>query len=238
VPRPRSSVGLPVISPPEPEVPRYAGNMIEDLRVVARNRLAETITGGLSLTAKMPAPSWGIPAARCRVGSALADRPGTVCHHCYARKGRYRFAAVQAKLDARYRGLFHPLWTPALAFLVSYYCDRYFRLFDSGDLQGVNHLRNIITITRHVPDVRFWLPTREFATVRACAADIPPNLTVRVSAHQVDAPPPDWWPTTSTVVTAADPGEGVCPALEQGNRCGDCRACWDPTVATVRYRRH
>lgn len=238
MPRRLSPIGLPVVSSPEPEVPLYTGDMVADLQVVARRRLAETITGGLSLTSKMPAPSWGIPATRCLVGGALATQPGTVCHECYARKGRYRFTAVQAKLEERYRGLFHPLWTPAMVFLVRYFCDRYVRLFDSGDVQGENHLRNIITVARNVPDVQFWLPTREYATVRACADDLPPNLLVRVSAQRVDAPPPAWWPTTSTVVTAAGPGEGVCPAPEQGNRCGGCRLCWNPNAGNVTYRRH
>ena len=161
-----------------------------------------------------------------------------MCSDCYAMKGTYRFPAVQRKLEERYRGLFHPLWTPAMAFLVGYYCDRYFRLFDSGDLQGANHLRNILTVARHVPDVRIWLPTREYETVRACAGDVPPNLTIRVSAHRVDGPPPAWWPTTSTVVSARGEGEGVCPAPEQDHSCGECRACWERDVPAVAYRLH
>lgn len=219
-------------------MPLYEGDIEADLHLVARNRLAETITGGLSLTSKMPCPSWGISATRCRIGQVLASREGTVCSGCYALRGRYRFGAVQEKLEERYRGLFHRLWTPAMVFLVRYYCDRYFRLFDSGDLQGVNHLRNIITLAQHVPDVRLWLPTREYEVVRACAADIPDNLIVRVSAHQVDGEPPSWWPTTSTVTSAAVAGEGICPARDQDNRCGECRACWDGSVANVAYRLH
>jgi hypothetical protein len=219
-------------------VPLYRGDIEADLRLVARNRLAETITGGLSLTSKMPCPSWGISATRCRIGQALARQEDTVCSGCYALRGRYRFAAVQDKLEGRYQGLFHPLWTPAMVFLVRYYCDRYFRLFDSGDIQGANHLRNIITLARHVPDVRMWLPTREYEVVRACAADIPDNLTVRVSAHQVDGEPPSWWPTTSTVTSAQEAGDGICPARDQDNRCGDCRACWDRGVTNVAYRLH
>jgi ubiquinone biosynthesis O-methyltransferase len=62
-----------------------------------------------------------------------------------------------------------------MVFLVRYYCDRYFRLFDSGDLQGVHHFKNIIALARHVPDVRMWLPTREYAVVRACATLVKPG---------------------------------------------------------------
>lgn len=236
--RARFPVGLPVV-PPEPgEVPLYAGDMEADLRVVARNRAAEWITGGLSFPSKMPCPSWGISAARCRIGMVLAARPGTVCRDCYAMKGTYGFTTVQDKLEQRYQGLFHPLWTPAMVFLLRYYCDRYFRLFDSGDIQGVNHLRNLITLARHVPDVRIWLPTREYDMVRTCAGEIPENLTVRVSGHRVDHVPPSWWPTTSTVVSAPEPGDGICPAPEQEGKCGECRACWDACVANVAYRQH
>ncbi len=212
--------------------------MEADLRIVSRNRLAERITGGLSVTSKMPCPSWGISATRCRIGQILAQREGTVCSGCYALKGRYCFNAVQSKLEERYRGLLHPLWTPAMVFLIRYFCDRYFRLFDSGDLQGVNHLRNIITVARHVPDVQIWLPTREYEVVRTCADDIPDNLTVRVSAHRVDGEPPSWWPTTATVVSTQEPGEGICPAPEQDGRCEECRVCWDREVRNVTYRLH
>ena len=105
-------------------------------------------------------------------------------------------------------------------------------------MQGVGHLRNVITIARHTPDVRIWLPTREYAVVRAGADEIPPNLTVRVSAHDVGGQPPSWWPTTSTVTRDPEAADGVCPAPEQGGKCGECRACWDCGVANVAYRLH
>ncbi|MGL4552905.1 MAG: GP88 family protein, partial [Gemmataceae bacterium] len=105
---------------------------------MARNRLADRVTGGLSAPGKMPCLSWGISAARCRVGSVLAAQPGTTCEACYARKGTYRLGNVQRKLEERYEGVFHPLWTPSMVFLVRYFCDRYFRWFDSGDLQGAS----------------------------------------------------------------------------------------------------
>src|SRR5207253_992835 len=111
-----------------------------------------------------------------------------------------------------------------------------FRLFHSGDLQGVAHLKNLCTVARNVPDVQFWLPTREYETVRACKDEIPDNLVVRVSATLIDGKPPKWWPTTSTVVS--DPEEATCPAPDQGGNCGECRDCWDGKVANAAYLRH
>src|SRR4051812_44911773 len=109
--------------------------MDRDLRIVGRHGRAEEITGGLSHTTKMPAPSWGISATRCQLGSLLAQKAGTTCSKCYALKGRYKFSNVQRKLEQRYQGLFDPLWTPAMVYLIAWHCDRYFRFFDSGDLQ-------------------------------------------------------------------------------------------------------
>ena len=30
-------------------------------------------------------------------------------------------------------------------------------------------------------------------------------------------------------------GAHICPAPNQGNQCGSCRACWDPSVKVVIY---
>lgn len=229
-----SRISLPLVG----GVPLYRGDVEADLRVVGRHRLAEEITGGLSFTSKMPCPSWGLSASRCRTGSKLAEEENTTCSECYAMKGRYTFDAVQAKLEARYQGLFNPLWTPAMVFLIRWHADGYFRFFDSGDLQDENHLRNIITVAQHTPDVRHWLPTREYEIVRACKNEIPENLLVRVSATRIDGQAPTWWPTTSTVVSDTEPGEGVCGAQETGGRCETCRDCWESEVVNVAYRLH
>jgi hypothetical protein len=52
--------------------PLDASGLNRDIAILSRSRLAEHITGGLSLKPKMPCPSWGIPATRCLLGSLLA----------------------------------------------------------------------------------------------------------------------------------------------------------------------
>jgi Gene product 88 len=239
--RPLSRVSLPLTG----EIPLYdAQNMERDLGAVSRNHLAERITGGLSLTTKMPCPSWGISAFRCRVGSVLAEKPGSTCAACYARRGRYLFPNVQGKLEERYEGLYHELWTPAMVFLIRWYCDRYFRWFDSGDLQGVHHLLNIDRVAQHTPAVRHWLPTREAAVVREARRTVrrfARNLVVRVSGAMIDGKPPTGFPHVSTVISDAadaDPEALLCPSPEQGGLCGTCRACWSTDIRTVAYRLH
>ena len=220
----------------EPEIPLYQGDMDEDLRVVSRNGLAERITGGLSHPSKMPSVAWGISAFRCKVGSALGKVENSVCASCYAMRGRYGFANVQRKLEERYRGLFSPLWTPSMVFLLNWNCDRHFRWFDSGDVQSEPQLLNICAVARHTRHLLHWLPSREAAIVRACKDAIPENLIVRLSAPMVDGPPPKDWPTVSSVYSD-QPREGSvpCPAHQQGNRCADCRACWTPQIHEIAY---
>jgi hypothetical protein len=112
----------------------------------------------------------------------------------------------------------------------------------AGDVQGVNHLKNIATLARSVPQVRMWIPTREAVTVRAVQKDLggfPDNLTVRVSAPMIDGRPPKGFPPTSVVYTEGAPeGSFACPSREQANCCADCRQCWDPVEAVIAYRRH
>src|SRR5947209_11117265 len=106
VARSRRTIGLPVLS--DSEVPLYSGDQSQldaDLRIVSRNRLAEEITGGLSWLGKMDCPAWGISATRCRVGSVLARKEGSVCASCYAMKGTFHIGSNQQKLERAYAGL-------------------------------------------------------------------------------------------------------------------------------------
>ncbi len=218
---------------------RYQGDINRDLITVGRASLAEKITGGLSSPGKMPERAWGIPATRCKLGSVLAETPGSVCSICYARRGRYSLGQVKRKLNDRYQGLENSLWVPAMVLLIRWHVGRYFRWFDSGDLTGDSHLHNICQIAKHTRDVLHWLPTQEYEIVREYSETIPDNLVIRLSAQMVDGEPPTWWPTTSAVYTAKPLSDAhVCPALDQENYCGACRACWDKSVGNVAYRRH
>ena len=143
----------------------------------------------------------------------------------------------------------------------------YFRIHDAGDFQSVEHFARWCRVCARVPRVRCWAPTREYEMVRdylGAGGVIPPNLVVRLSALMIDAEPPrqlDGVPLkpgeivippelyhlpTSTVHTAAGgtmplEGKGTveCRAVEKrANKCGECRACWNPRVANVSYPEH
>ena len=194
---------------------------------------ARQITGGLSAPSKMPGPSNNLPATQCITGAKLAKIPGSVCHGCYALKGRYRFNNVKAAMARRLEALGHPDWIAAMTVLIK--GEPVFRWHDSGDLQSPEHLKAIFEVCKNTPETRHWMPTREARFLKLMDPDvIPKNLIIRFSSHMVDQQPVGWWPWTSTVST----GGKTCPAKDQGNECKSCRACWDRNVSNVTYPKH
>ena len=192
----------------------------------------EKIVGGLSKPSKMPGPAYNLPASKCITGSKLVKIPGSVCHGCYALKGRYRFPNVKEALARRLQALTHPQWVQAMVVLIDN--TPWFRWHDSGDLQGVEHLKNIFEVCKLTPGTSHWLPTREAKFLPLSTDSIPKNLIIRLSGHKIDRPAAGFWPWTSTVVTDGK----SCPAKEQGNECKDCRACWDRGTANIAYGLH
>ena len=194
---------------------------------------AREITGGLSKPSKMPGPAYNLPAWKCITGVKLQAVPGSVCAGCYALKGRYRFNNVRMALARRLESLKHPRWVDAMVTLIR--GEPWFRWHDSGDLQGPDHIKKIFEVCNQTPDTMHWMPTREARFLRLMDPDIiPSNLIIRMSSHMIDQGPVTFWPWTSTVSSSTK----TCPALDQGNSCRDCRACWDRSVPNVTYPQH
>jgi hypothetical protein len=193
------------------------------------------ITGGLSKPSKMPGFSYNLPATKCITGAKLVKIPGSVCSGCYALKGRYRFPNVKNAMQRRLDSINHPLWIQAMATSILETKTGFFRWHDSGDLQSLDHLKKIFEVCNLTPGIQHWLPTRETSIIACIQADeVPKNLIIRLSAHKVDGKASTFWPWTSTVVTS----EKTCPAAEQGNKCLDCRACWDRSIPNIAYGKH
>ena len=193
------------------------------------------LVGGLSRPSKMPGWSYGLPAAECKTGQLLVDVVGSTCEGCYATKGCYVFPVVQAAQYRRLESIVKPEWVDAMALLINSKRPDVFRWHDSGDVQDEAHLMKIFEVCELSPEKRHWLPTRE-AWTNKYLDQAPGNLTIRFSMPMVDQEPAGSWLNTSTVVTLA--GGRTCPAPDQGNVCGDCRACWDPSVKNVAYGKH
>jgi hypothetical protein len=212
--------------------------------------------GGLSKPSKMPGHGFSLPAAYCQTGSILRLQDGSTCAACYACKGRYLFANVQAAMERRWQLLMAALqgddaaqfdyelaWDRVLEYLQAK-GETWFRWHDSGDLQGPDHARLILRLAQAHPRMHFWLPTKEYALAKLMEDEgIPANLCVRLSRPMVGQPCPIT-PAGPLAYSSVRPRgtnpfewEFKCPAPDQGNTCGDCRACWNPSVQ-VCYEQH
>lgn len=191
----------------------------------------------------MPCQGFSIPAKYCKTGQKLRNVADTICSKCYALKGRYGFPNVQNALERRFANLKNELWVQAMTIAIrGTESSGYFRWHDSGDIQDLDHLDKIVQVARNLPEIKFWLPTREFSTVAAWKrrnGDLPSNLTIRLSALKINGAPPTTIAKLLGLVTSGVTKSGFnCPAPSQGNKCLSCRACWDKTVENVNYKLH
>jgi len=140
------------------------------------------------------------------------------------------------------------------------------RWFDSGDLQSVEMLRAIVLCAEMTPDIAHWLPTREAKIVkeyRKLYGKEPRNLVIRVSATMIGDKPIAGHTNTSTVhkkgqevhgkeclayrtnkdaiVVDLDTFQAMGKAEKKEQdfgHCGNCRACWNPSVENISYPLH
>ncbi len=210
------------------------------------NETLSTLT--LSDTSKMPCKSWSVSALACKTGSKLAQVEGSVCFGCYALKGFYRMPNTASTLHKRIALMSQTGWVSAMVKKIrEEEHTGFFRWFDSGDLQSLKNLKDIVRIALALPHIKFWLPTKEYTIVSEYLeryATFPANLTVRLSSYMVDKAGPnslasDLGLTTSEVHSESSSPTGyVCPSSKQNNKCLECRACWSPAIKTVSYRLH
>lgn len=196
--------------------------------------------GGCSDTSKMPGASYGLPTAECKTGSKLAKIPGTVCSKCYANKGHYgMYPQIKVAQYRRLHAMRSPDWVENMVKVLN--TERWFRWFDSGDLQDSDMLSQIVEVSRQTPWCQHWLATRERRIVREYVAKhtLPENLCIRLSATYPDKPvKPLDGVCTATVHKEKAPLGFECRAPYQQGKCDLCRACWNKEVVNVSYRQH
>lgn len=203
--------------------------------------------GSLSNPSKMPGFGYSTPAKDCQTGSKLAEIVNSICSICYAKKGRYVFPNVQNAMQYRLDSISKIDWIDCMVELISKKQSKlpegqreFFRWHDSGDIQGVWHLEKIAEIARRLPEINFWLPTREYRFVREwlATATKPSNLQIRLSAYMIDGKPPTELANRLGLTTSGVSENGFnCPAPKQDNACGDCRACWT-SDENINYKSH
>ena len=203
---------------------------------------SEQICGPLSKPSKMPCYGYSIPAVRCKIGAKMRNIKGSVCSKCYALKGRYVFKIVANAMEKRFLSLKNPLWVTAISNLILLKeKSGFFRWHDSGDLQGVWHLKKIVEIAEKLPQIKFWLPTREYKIVKEYLDthhSFPNNLTVRLSGLWLDGS----FPTVlqnpyGLPVSGACKTNFNCPSFKQNGKCLSCRHCWDKRTKII-YKQH
>jgi hypothetical protein len=199
--------------------------------------------GGFSSPSKMPCHSYNTPASACKIGAKLAEVKGSVCNQCYAMRGNYNFQVTQKAMRRRLESIEKPEWVEAITLAISG-CEGsgFFRWHDSGDIQNLSHLEKIVEVARRLPEISFWLPTREYSIVSQYVkahGKFPCNLTVRLSAYMVNGEPPTNLAARLGVQTSGVTRKGFsCPSSTQGNKCLSCRACWDKEIVNVNYKKH
>lgn len=198
----------------------------------------------LGKSSKMPCHDWSISAKRCITGSKLRSVQGSICEKCYALKGRCVFPNVLNADEERLAQYTEnpDKWVNAMALQIRDLRNPYFRWFVRGDLQSVEMLADICRVAALVPEVKFWLPTKELQFVSTYwerVGAFPPNLNIRLSAYMVGK--------TGPLAMAKGIGQTVsevrsvgasCPSSLQNNECRDCRLCWDKKAFVVSYKLH
>ena len=215
----------------------------------------------LSHPTKMPEEAFNIPADECKAGSHMVDLEDFICHDCYAlpdvdengkflsqRGGRYKFAPTQQALYNRLDFAMGEYFVHTMSWLINFKKIKYFRWFDSGDIQSQEMLSNICEVCRNTPNTKHWLPTKEWKMVEKylyAGNKRPDNLVIRLSGLKKNGSPPTKLAkrlglVTSTVVTSDvyDKISFKCPSSKQNNKCLDCRACWTQEVDNVPYKWH
>jgi hypothetical protein len=204
--------------------------------------------GGLSNPSKMPCFSYNIPAWECKTGKKLMKVKGSTCNKCYAMRGRYVFSTTKNALYRRFFTIDKQMWVEAMTINIALLENSgFFRWHDSGDVQDNEHLDRIAQIAKNLPELKFWLPTREYGFVKNYQKELPKNLTVRQSAHMVDSVKEVRNKIASITVSNEQKlkemeldNVAICHATrpESSHKCEDCRACWDKDVEVVAYIMH
>lgn len=215
-------------------------------RKMTRSEAVLIVGSGLSNTSKMPSFSFNLSALDCKTGSKLVDVEGSVCDGCYALKGNYHRYKLPVKMQPKTAKISNARWVEAMTYLINNQGNKkdkaYFRWHDSGDIQSLEHLRKIVLVCEQTPDVKHWIPTREYKIVKMYLdihGKFPANLTVRLSAHMVDEKAPDIANLPTSTVNKDKPTIGAqCESYKQKNQCLDCRLCWDKSNANISYKYH
>ena len=194
----------------------------------------------LSNTSKLGCKSISLNAKNCKTGSKLAKKKGSVCFGCYALKGCYQFPVVQDAMARRMEFFNSPNFIPIMVWLLSSLRKKKFRWFDSGDVQNTIMALNILEICRLTPDIKHWIPSKEYKIWREALKiqKLPKNVCLRMSSPNIDQEPLKGFENTSTVHKDKKAFGLECIAYKQDGKCLECRACYNSKIKNISYPKH
>ena len=194
----------------------------------------------LSSTSKLGVKSISLDAKKCKTGSKLAKKSGTVCNGCYALKGCYVFPVVKDAMQRRLDFFNSPNFISIMVWLLQSQRKKFFRWFDSGDIQNVFMGLNILEVCKQTPDIKHWIPTKEYKFWRQVLKieKLPDNVVLRISSPNIDQEPLKGFNNTSTVHENKKAFGLECIAYKQEGKCLDCKACYDPKIKNISYPKH
>jgi len=213
-------------------------------------KLAKLQTSGdiSNSNSKMLGSSFGLDPWSCKTGIKLSKIKGSVCNQCYAKRGTGIYPSVKQGRKNNTLAIINGTktddlksWTSSMVFLIEKRSKLGFhRWHDSGDLQNLSHYKAIINIAIQLPNIKFWLPTKEKKIINSYKNPLPSNLCVRLSGAMIDSLPPKTNKDilTSTVHKDSSAHGFVCPAPNQGGSCLDCSACYNTNISNVSYHKH
>ena len=150
-------------------------------------------TDYLTSTSKMENGSFGYSASNCKAGGHLQKIKNSICSICYGMVGQYAFKNYVTKSKRTVESIDKEFWKEAMVFLINKKRFNKFRWFDNGDLLSDKMLRDIFYVAEHTPDVKHWLPTKEYRMVKRViesGLNKPDNLDIRLSAFKINGKPP------------------------------------------------
>lgn len=200
----------------------------------------------LSDNSKMPGKSWNLPAGVSCHYQSFGEN--SICRHCYAKRGHFRIgpkvvAANQARLNwtsesmqtAHGENEWVKVMTDALyAIYQASDSTVFIRGHGAGDFFSEEYAESWGRVCSLLPNIRFWFPSHAWREetdgwmigALEYLAELP-NVALRPSALYIGDPPPvvpGWAAGTSVTKNRA---EVNCPAHLMGNKCANCRYCWE-----------
>ncbi len=149
-------------------------------------KIPETNTTVLTMTSKMPCPSWSLPARLSCPNAVKECTDGTgktsICSQCYASKGGYIiYPEVRKAQAARWDWTRECMKTPlgqaqfvrVMVEAIRQTKTAYFRVHDSGDMFSPAYANCWYRIARILTGVKFWIPTRSYQTGQSQSALLP-----------------------------------------------------------------